>query len=98
RTIQKHWVLSNHLLQDVPNNGLLPLNHFSRLFDRGRVSLLFKLVVDERLEQLERHLFRETALMQFQFGTNDDHRTARVVDAFAKQVLAESTLFSFKRS
>src|SRR5437899_2160114 len=73
RAIQQHRMLANHFFQNVPNDGLLSLNHLARLFDRRRVCLLFELVVDERLEEFERHLFWQTALMQFQLRTDNDH-------------------------
>ena len=58
---------------------------------------LFEPVIDERLEQLERHLLRQTALVQLQFGTDHDDRTAGVVDALAEQVLAEAALLALQR-
>src|SRR5205085_6906654 len=54
-------------------------------------------VVDERLEQLESHLLRQTALMEFQLGTDDDGRTAGVVNTFTKQVLTETSLLALER-
>jgi hypothetical protein len=56
-----------------------------------------ELVVDERLEQLERHLLRQPALIQLQLGTNDDDRPAGIVDALAEQVLAEAPLLALER-
>ena len=58
---------------------------------------LFELVVDERLEQLERHLLRQPALVQLQLRPDDDDRTARVVDALAEQVLTEPSLLALQR-
>ena len=71
--IQKHWMLANHLFQNVPNNRFLTFDHLARLLDGRGMRLLLELVVDERLEQFERHLLRQPALMQFQLGTNHDH-------------------------
>src|SRR6185369_722174 len=73
--IQKHRMLANHFFKNVPNYRLLPFDHLARLLDGGGVRLFFELVVDEWLEQLERHLLRQTALVQFQFGAYDDYRT-----------------------
>jgi hypothetical protein len=50
----------------------------------------------ERLEQLERHLLGQTALVQLQLRADDDDRTARVVHALAEQVLAEATLLALE--
>src|SRR5947199_10696786 len=60
------------------------------------MAALFKPVVDERLEQLKRHLLRQTALVQPKLRTDDDHRTAGVIHALAEQVLAEAALLAFK--
>ena len=41
--------------------------------------------------------FGKTALVQLEFGTDHDDRTARVIDAFAEKVLAETALLAFER-
>src|SRR6266478_4352508 len=46
------------------NDGFLLLDHFLGLLDGGAVALCFELVVDERLEQLERHFLGQSALVQ----------------------------------
>ena len=56
-----------------------------------------ELVVDERLEQLQRHLLGQTALVQLQLGPDDDDRAAGVVDALAEQVLTEAALLALQR-
>jgi hypothetical protein len=58
--------------------------------------LALELVVDERLEQLERHLLRQAALVQLELRADDDDRAARVVDALAEQVLAEAALLALE--
>src|ERR1700682_220287 len=79
--IEQHRMLANHFLEDVPNDGVLLLDHFLRLLDRRAVPLRLETVIDKRLEQLERHLLRQAALMQLQLGADDDDRTSGVVDA-----------------
>ena len=74
--VQQYWVVFNDLFQDVPNHGFLLFHHFFGLLDGGAVSRLFQPVIDERLEQFESHLLRKTALVQLEFGTDHDHRTA----------------------
>jgi hypothetical protein len=83
RAIQQHRMFANDFFKDVPDNRLLPLDHFLRLFDCRCILLLLEQVVDERLEQLEGHLLRQAALMQFKLGTYYDYRSSRVVDALA---------------
>ncbi len=89
-------MLADDLVQDVPHLGTLLLHHLLRALDGVDVTALFELVVDERLEELERHLLRQTALVQLQRGADDDHGAARVVDALAEQVLAEAALLALE--
>ena len=96
RAVQEHRVLADDLLEDVPDLGTLLLHHLLRALDGVDVPALFELVVDERLEQLERHLLRKTALVQAQRRADDDDRAARVVDALAEQVLPEAALLALE--
>src|SRR5581483_8172616 len=64
--------------------------------DRGGQRALLELGVDERLEQLERHLLRQAALVQQQLGADDDDRAPGIVDALAEQVLAEAALLALQ--
>jgi hypothetical protein len=52
---------------------------------------------DKGLEQLERHLLGQAALVQLQLRTNHDDRTAGVVEALAQQVLTETPLLALER-
>src|SRR5690606_13625456 len=62
--------------------------------DRRGLAAQLQLREDERLEQFERELLRQAALMQFQRRTDDDDRAARIVDTLAEQVLAEPALLA----
>ena len=97
RAVQQNRVLLDDFFEDVPHFGLLLLDHLLRLLDGRHQPALFELVVDERLEQLERHLLRQPALVQLQLRSDDDDRTARVVDALAEQVLTEPPLLALQR-
>ncbi len=59
-------------------------------------ALSFERVIDERLEELERHFLGQTALVQFELGADDDYGTAGVIDAFTEQVLAEAALLALE--
>ena len=83
RSIEKNRMILDHLLKNVPYDGILPLNHFLRGFNRRAMSALFEPVVDERLEELEGHLLRQSALMQLQLRPDNDDRTAGVVHTLA---------------
>ena len=94
-TVQQYRVFADHFVQDIPNDGFFTLNHFLGGFDGGGQATQLQLAVDERFEQLQRHLFRQTALMQTQVWTYGDYGTAGVVNAFTEQVLTETTLLTF---
>ena len=96
RAVQHHRMLADHLFQDVPDLGALLLHHPLRRLDGGGVAIFFQLRVDERLEQLERHLLRQPALVQLQFRPDHDHRAARIIDALAQQVLPEPALLALQ--
>ncbi len=95
-TIQQHRMVLDDFLKDVPHDGLLQFDHFLGLLDGGAVAGLFEAVIDEGLEELERHLLGKTALVQLQLRSNNDDRTAGVVDALAEQVLAEAALLALE--
>ena len=88
--VQENRVLFYDFFENVPNFRTFLLHHLLRGLNRGYITVFGKLVVNERLEELESHLLRQTALMQFQLRTHYDYRTARVVNAFTEQVLVLS--------
>ena len=94
--VQQDRVILDDLFQDVPDDGFLHLNHLFGLLDGGAVAGLLEAVVDEGLEELERHLLGQAALVQLEVGTDDDDRTARVVDALTEEVLTEATLLALE--
>ena len=96
RAVQQHRMLADHLVEDVPDLGTLLFDQLLGLLHGGRQTLGVEPRIDERLEQLERHLLRQAALMQPQFGTDHDHRTAGIVDALAEQVLTEAALLALQ--
>ena len=96
RAVEQHRMLADHLFEDVPDLRLLFLHQLLRLLDGLAEALRLKPRIDEWLEQLERHLLRQAALVQLELGTDHDHRTAGVVDALAEQVLAEAALLAFQ--
>ena len=96
RAVQQHGMLADDLVENVPDLGTLFFDELLRLLHRGRQTLGVEPRIDERLEQFERHLLRQAALMQPQFGTDHDHRTAGIVDALAEQVLPEAALLALE--
>ena len=95
--VQQHGMLADHVLENVPDDRFLRLDQFLGLLDRGAMAGRFEPVIDERLEELERHLLRQAALVKLQFRSDDDDRAARIVHALAEQVLAEAALLALER-
>src|ERR1019366_3541127 len=94
--VEQDRVILDDLFEDVPDDGLLHLNHLFGLLDGGAVAGLFETVVDEGLEEFERHLLGQEALVQLEFGAYDDDRASRVVDALSEEVLTEAALLAFE--
>ncbi len=94
--VQQHRVLANDFVENVPDFRTDALHHALRRFDVVRLTAVDELLHHERLEELERHLFRQAALVQLEVRADDDDRTARVVDALAEQVLAEPALLALQ--
>ena len=89
RAVEHDRVTLDDTGEHIPNLGLGALDHLLGGFDIGRRSVLHQLFHYKRLEQLKRHLFGQAALVNLQIRTDNDNRTAGVVDALAEQVLAE---------
>ena len=96
RTVQKNGVLADDLVEHVPDLGLLLLDELLRLLDGRRLTERLQTRVNERLEQLERHLLRQAALVELQLRADHNDRAARIVDALAEQVLAETALLALQ--
>ena len=94
--VEHDRVIFDDLFEDVPNHGILLLDEFLGLLDGGAMAALLEPVIDERLEELERHLLGKTALMELEVRADDDDGTARVVHALAEQVLAEASLLALE--
>ncbi len=93
-TVQQNRVFADHFVQDIPNDSFFALHHLLGGLDSGRQTAGFQLAIDERLEQFQRHLLRQTALMQTQSRAYGDNGTTGVVDTLTEQVLTETTLLT----
>ena len=96
RAVQQNRVLADDLVEDIPDFRLFLLDQLLGLLDGRGEALGLEARVDERLEQLERHLLGQAALVQLQLRTDGDDRTAGIVDALAEQVLAEPALLALE--
>src|SRR5258706_11589197 len=95
--VQQNGMVLDDFFENVPDHRIVLFDQLLRLLNSGAVPSLLEAMVDERLEQLERHLLRQTALVELQLRPNHDDGSARVVDALSEQVLAEAALFALER-
>ena len=94
RPVQHHRVLADHLGEDVPHLGGLALDHLLGRLDGGGQAAGFQLGEDERLEQFQSHLLRQTGFVQLEGRAHHDHGTAGVVHPLTEQVLTETALLA----
>ena len=99
RAVEQHGMIFDHFFEDVPDLALLRFFYDTL----GSLDVLADAVVHqtldhERLEQFQRHLLGDTALIHFQFGTDDDDRTSGIVHALTQKVLTETSLLTFEQT
>ena len=94
RTVQHDRVFANDFFENIPDFSAFALDHFLGSFDGCRHTTHLQFGEDKRLEQFERHLLRQTALMQSQCRTNHDDRTTRVINTLTEEVLTEAALLT----
>src|SRR6516164_8937102 len=88
--IEQYRMFADDFVEDIPDVLALFFHHLFGALDGGDIALLFKLAVDERLEQFQRHLLGQSALMEPKFWTHHNDRPPRVIDPLAEQVLPKA--------
>ena len=76
RTVEHHRMFLDDLLQNIPDLTLLLFHHLFGALDIVREAVFHQFLHDKGLEKLDRHLLGETALINLQFRSDDDNRTA----------------------
>ena len=94
--VQQDRVVLDDFLENVPDLGPDALDDALGALDVVGEALLDELAHDERLEQLERHLLGQAALVELEIRADDDDGAARVVHSLAEQVLAEPALLALE--
>ena len=87
-------MLFDYILKYVPDLCLEALNHLLRVLDVVRGSVSNEFLHNERFEELDRHLLRETALIDLKFRSNDDNGTSGIVNSLTEKVLTETSLLT----
>ena len=93
-TVQHNRMLFDYILQYVPHLCLEAFHHLLGVFDVVSSSVGNQLLHNEGLEQLDRHLLGQTALVDLQLRSNNDNGTAGIVHTLTKKVLTETSLFT----
>ena len=94
RAVEEYGVLFYYVLQYVPDLGLYTLYHALRALYVVCVCVLHKLLHYEGLEQLQRHLLWQAALIHLELRAYDYNGAAGIVHALAQQVLTETSLLT----
>ena len=96
RTVEQHGMLLDDVFKRVPNLRALRVRRiFLRVFDIVATCLsATSSLHDEGLEQLKRHFLGQTALINFELGSDDDNGTAGIVNTLTEQVLTETSLLT----
>ena len=92
--VQKNGMLFDNVFKRVPYLGIDSLDLLLCIFDIYSFLSLDKTLHNERLEELERHFFRKTALIDLQTRSYDDNGTSGIVDTFSEKVLTETSLLT----
>src|SRR4029450_885697 len=82
-TIQEYRMAPSYFVQNVPHLRCLALDHLLCTAYRVDVPEIFQTTNDEWFAKNQGHLLRQAALIQLELRTDDNHRAARVIDAFA---------------
>ena len=95
RTVEKHRILIDNLLEALPDHIVTIFDHFFGLLKSRRIAFFFQFGHEVWFEKLQCHQFRQTTLIHAKIRTYNDDGTSRKVDTFPKEVLAKTSLFPF---
>ena len=87
-------MLLYNVFKAVPYVAVNAVDLLLRVLDVRRLLRFDKVLHNERLEQLESHFLRQTALIYFQLRSDDYNGTSGIVDTLAEQVLTETSLLT----
>ena len=95
-TVEHNRMLLDHFFQNIPYFRLETFYHLLSVLDIVSGPVLHQLLHNERLEQLDGHLFGQTALIDLQLRSYYDNGTSGIVHTFSQKVLTEPSGFSFQ--
>ena len=95
-TVQQDRMLPDYIIQYIPYVRTDSFHHALGALDIMGLAMLHQTLHDEWLKQLQCHFFRESALIELQFRSDDDNRTSGIIDTLAQQVLSETSLLALE--
>ena len=97
RTVHQHGVPLDDDLQRIPNLlGGAAVYHLTGLADVLGNLEIHQPLHNKGLEELQRHLLGQAALVHLQFGAHHDNGTAGIVYTLTQKVLAEASLLTLQ--
>ena len=99
-SVEEHELLVHDLLEVVPEYRVRLACALDHAFGRpcvGRVMTHDEFVDEERLEQFQAHLRRQTALVEQKLRIPHDHGAPRIIHALTQQMLAQAPLLATDR-
>ena len=72
-TVQKYRMTFHHVLEDIPDDRISPVDNLLRRLDGLHDAALNQFPDDERFVKLGRHELRQTALVHLELRTDDDN-------------------------
>ena len=95
-TVQHNRMFFDNVFQNIPYSWLKLLYHLLGILNIVRGAVCYQFFHNERLKQLDCHLFWQTALINLQLWSNNDNGTSGVVNTLTKKVLTETSGFTFQ--
>ena len=95
-TVEQDRMALEDIFEDFPHDGLLAVDDALGALDGLHQAAFEEFADDIGFEKLGGHILGKTALVHLQLGTDNNDRTAGVVDTLTKQVLTEAALFALE--
>ena len=95
-TVKHYRVILDNNFKCVPNLGMYFFNHLSCGLDIACLFRFDKTLHNEGLEKLKCHFLGKTALIELKLRTDDDNRTAGIVNTLTEKVLTEASLLTLE--
>ena len=96
RAVEHHGMAASDFFENIPNLILFAFDHFLSAAHCVHDTHGFEAADNEGLEEHQRHLLGQAALVHAQTRADDNDGAPRVVHALAQQVLAEATLLTLE--